>query len=74
MTFDTMAHMTKSSGVDDSGLGRWSWVLIEGDRERHARIISAYNPCRTKIDQFSTVYSQHKRFFLKNKSDVCPRL
>lgn len=66
--------MTKSSGVDDSGLGRWSWLLLEGHRQNKVRVISAYNPCRTQPNQLHTVYSQHKRYFLSQKRDVCPRI
>ena len=74
MSFDLMANMTKSTGVDDSGLGRWSWMLLEGHRQKYVRIVSAYNPCRTQTNQVYTVYSQHKRYFLNQQKDVCPRL
>lgn len=74
MSFGLLAHMTKSSGVDDTGLGRWSWLLLEGHRGVQIRIISAYNPCKTKSSQTSTVYSQHRRYFLNRNQDVCPRL
>ena len=74
MCFDLLANMTKSTGVDENGLGRWSWILLEGRRQKYVRIVSAYNPSRTQPNQFHTVYSQHKRYFLSQKKDICPRL
>ena len=74
MSFDLLANMTKSTGVDDTGLGRRSWLRLEGHRQNYVRVVSAYNPCRTQIYQFHTVYSQHKRYFLQQKKDVYPRV
>ena len=74
MSFDLFAHMTKSTGVDQSGLGRWSWLLLEGHRGARIRVISAYNPFKTKPTQTTTVYAQHKRYFLEKNLDVCPRI
>lgn len=71
MSFDLLAQMTRSTGVDESGLGRWSWLLLEGHRKQ-GRVISDYNLCRTQTNQLHTVYSQHKRYFLSQKEDVCP--
>lgn len=66
--------MTKSTGVDERGLGRWSWLMLEGHRKNKVRVISAYNPCRTQPNQLHTVYSQHKRYYLSQKKDICPRV
>lgn len=74
IAFNLFAHMTHSSGVDTTGLGRWSWILLEGHYGIRVRIITAYNPCKTRSTQLSTVYAQHRRYFLTQKVDTCPRL
>ena len=71
---DMLANMTRATGIDDTGLGRWSWIQLERYNNRRVRIISAYNPCRTRTHQFATVCSQQKRYFLSKGKDICPRL
>jgi len=68
------ANMTRATGIDDTGLGRWSWLQLEGYNNRRVRVVSAYNPCRTRTHQFATVYSQQKRYFLSQGKDICPRM
>ena len=54
-------HRIVDSGVDKSGLGRWSWQRFRGKHNVSLRVISAYRPCRSP--GANTVYSQHSRFF-----------
>lgn len=72
IAYDMLANMTRASGVDETGLGRWSCVQLEGYENKRVRVLSAYNPCRTHTHQFATVYSQQKRYFLSKKIDICP--
>ena len=74
VAYDMLANMTRATGIDDTGLGRWSWVQLEGYNNRRVRVVSAYNPCRTRTHQFATVYSQQKRYFLSKGIDICPRM
>ena len=74
IAYDSLANMSRASGADDTGLGRWSWIQLEGHNNRRVRVVLAYNPCRTKTSHFSTVYSQQKRYFLSQNEDICPRL
>lgn len=74
VAYDAIANMSRSSGADESGLGRWSWIQLEGHNDRRVLVISAYNPCCTKTSQFATVHSQQKRHFLSKHCNVCPRL
>ena len=74
IAYDMLANMTRASGVDETGLGRWSCVQLEGYENKRVRVLSAYNPCRTHTHQFATVYSQQKRYFLSKKIDICPWL
>ena len=38
------AHM-RTYGADSTGLGRWTWVRLEGRLNTFATYISAYKPC-----------------------------
>lgn len=40
-----VAAFVCSTGQDDSGLGRWSWMLFQGQNEVKTRVVSAYRPC-----------------------------
>lgn len=75
IAFDALANMLRASGADESSLGRWSWIPLEGHNNRLVRVVSAYNPCCTSTSKFATVYSQHKRYYLtKNDYSVEDRL
>ena len=74
LEFDNLSSVVKETGVDESGLGRWCWMLLQGKKNHHTKIITAYQPCRCNKKANSAVYAQHKRFF-KMKGDFrCPRL
>ena len=51
-----------SNGVDSSGLGRWTWMHIEGRLNTFFTYIAAYRPCRNKKDTALT-WNQHVRYF-----------
>lgn len=67
------ANRVTCSGADETGLGRWSWLLIEGKHDIKVRIITAYNPCKTSSTRPATVYAQQKRYFLSKNISTCPR-
>ena len=74
ISFDEVAHRVKATGADSTGLGRWSWMLFEGKNNHFTRVISAYVPCKSARDRHQTVYdNQHKRYFLNQGIDECPR-
>ena len=65
-------HRNISSGVDTTGLGRWSWQRYRGRHDVSLRVISAYRPCRAPGP--NTVYSQQLRYFEANSpNDIYPR-
>ena len=68
---EAAARASARNGVDNTGLGRWSWMSFEGKQNHKTRIISAYNPCKSYGDE--TVYMQHKRYFTSKGLDICPR-
>ena len=65
-------HRTVSSGVDNTGLGRWSWQRFRGKHNVTLRVISAYRPCRAPGP--NTVYAQQLRYFdATNETPIQPR-
>lgn len=49
-----------SYGEDPRGLGRWTWVLINGRHGLRTRIITAYRPTTDHSNSAGTVYSQQE--------------
>ena len=54
-------------GSDPDGLGWWLWIQLAGSEGVTTIIITAYNPCKSKLNRPQTVYAQqnnigyHKR-------------
>jgi hypothetical protein len=44
LMFGSLTEQLNKSGKDDSGLGRWAVMMLQGDGFR-TRIFCAYNPC-----------------------------
>ena len=69
-----------AAGCDPSGLGRWTWTLLQGRRGLRVRLISSYRPVLDTSDRAFSVYSQHEAFFNSLAADSaitayrCPRL
>ena len=62
MINERLAPFVKDSGTDHTGLGRWSWYLLEGATRHKTRVITAYTPCGDANSGKSTVYSQHMNY------------
>lgn len=58
-----MIPRCKGKGVDDSGLGRWAWMRLQGKNGRIITMVSVYCPCRPSTPGPGTVYEQHRRAF-----------
>ena len=43
-----LSKYVKDSNVDHIGLGRWSWVKLEGEPGHITRIVTAYAPCGSR--------------------------
>ena len=71
MAVDDCAHRVIAHGTDTTGLGRWSWLRMEGKNNHHLRVVSAYRP----VDSVGhrTVQAQHTRYFRTKLKDVDPR-
>ena len=72
ITFDKMTLIFLQTGRDTTGLGRWSWISATNQHQVTTRIISAYQPCRTKRQRFTTIYAQQSRFFQQHGDMRCP--
>ena len=67
------ANRVTCTGADETGLGQWSWILLEGKHDVKVKIITAYNPCKTSPTRPATVYPKHKLYFLSKNISTCPR-
>jgi hypothetical protein len=65
------AHRAIEKGIDDSGLGQWTWTRFTGKGNQTLRILVAYRP-NPPLGPF-TVYAQQNAFFHSISRDVCPR-
>lgn len=69
----TVIPRRTDSGIDLSGLGRWSWVLVTGRQGINTRIVSGYRPVRDFSNRPGTVYSQHEKYFYDQGNPREPR-
>jgi hypothetical protein len=61
--FGRLASFVTSTGVDSTGLGRWSWICVGGGGKT-TLVITAYQPVRpNKNTSGGTVWDQHVRYF-----------
>ena len=58
-------------GVDDSGLGRWTWMRIQGKHGHFTRVLSAYRPCKSTAT-LGTVYRQQLTYWSSKGEFACP--
>ena len=63
----------EGSGFDETGLGRWSWVRIEGKAKELTVFISAYRPCKNRKNLIS-VWNQQERFFKSKERITSPNV
>jgi len=62
------------SGAEDSGMGRWVVMTLQGEDGFRTRVVSAYNPCYNNKKDSGTSYQQQRRALItKFKDNTCPR-
>ena len=72
-TINSISHRAFKSGIDPSGLGRWSWITLRGSNSIKTTIITTYRPCRS-LQGPNTTFAQHLRYYnLIGRRDKCPR-
>jgi hypothetical protein len=54
------------SGKDNTGLGMWTVMTLQGDGVQ-TRIVCSYNPCRNSKLNSGTSYQQHCQYFITQK-------
>ncbi len=63
----------KRSRKDNTGLGRWTVMTLQGEGIR-TQVVCGYNPCGNSKLNSGTSYQQHRRFFVTQQKDLsCPR-
>ncbi len=55
VTFSQLASYVISFGVDQTGLGWWSWIQV-GTGEHWTQIALAYQPCRLSVKKYARYY------------------
>ena len=71
-TFGELATWVSEMGKDETGLGRWSWMLCKGLDGHAVCIIMAYNPNPTHT-KTKTIYCQHQSYFESHGNFTCLR-
>jgi hypothetical protein len=76
VVFSQLASNLLLSGVDQTGLGHWSWIQV-GTGEHRTQIVSAYQPCRLSGWQLighngfmksrGMVAAQHEQYLQKKR-------
>ena len=59
----------EASGKDDTGLGCWVHMVIQGDDGVNTRIVCGYNPCKSGKKASRSSYQQHRRYLITKKKD-----
>ena len=62
-----------TSGVNPSGLGCWSWHLLEGEEGYHTRVVTSYAPCDSTESRPDTYYQQKLRYITKKALKTTPK-
>lgn len=66
---DALAHHVIKRGCYSSGLGRWSWILLQGRHTTKVRIINAYRPYKSD-EENSVMMQQYRHFKKENRRNV----
>ena len=70
-SIDRAAHRAIDKGMDNTGLGRWSWARYRGKHLHVISVLSAYRP-NPPGGPF-TAYAQQARYFNSKVDSRCPR-
>ena len=61
---------SKTSGVDATGLGRWTFMEFVGMDGHCTMVLCGYAPCYNNKANSGTTYQQHHRYFIEHESQV----
>jgi hypothetical protein len=68
---DDSSHRVTLQGRDESGLGRWAWLKLQGRQGVSTIVVTVYRPCDSNGPE--TVNQQHRRYLAKKKRTEEPR-
>jgi hypothetical protein len=68
---DDIVHRIVEQGRDETGLGRWAWIKLQGRQGTMVRIVTVYRPCDSPGPE--TVNQQHQRYLTTHKRLEEPR-
>ena len=62
------------SGSDPTGMGRWSWIQIDGKDNHRTRVLTAYRPCKPPSNSsLTTTWDQQERYIRTQGWNLDPR-
>jgi hypothetical protein len=65
---------TDLSGMDSTGLARWSYMTFSGREGHMTSVIVGYNPCKTGTTCTHSTYQLHRAYLtIAKKDQTCPR-
>ena len=70
---EELAPYVKDSGVNPSGLGRWSWYLLEGSGGIRTRVVLTYAPTGSSASRAETYWMQQVRYITKRGLKTNPK-
>lgn len=76
VAYGEMASMFRAdlSGMDSTGLARWSYMTFSGREGHITTVLVGYNPCCTTTGQHFTSYQLQRAYWTMRKQDTtCPR-
>ena len=63
----------EASVKDDTGLGRWVVMTLQGSDGVTTWIVCGYNPCSTPRRAIHSTYQQHRRYLVNRENNLmCP--
>ena len=75
-----MHHLDEKNGQcvtemskDETGLGRWTWILMKEKNGFSTRIITLYIPCRVRNSSLLSTYTQQTRYWRLKGERQCSR-
>ena len=70
IAINSFCHRSTLTGKDPSGLGRWSWIRIQG-KSCCLQVITIYRPVQST--NVTGVYRQQQSYLMGNGISKCPR-
>lgn len=67
-----ISDLVREIGCDNTQLGHWCWITIDGGAGVKTRIVSVYNPVQSRNGKGHTVWEQHQRFYQRNGDFLNP--